>query len=166
MNETLQYVLMLTCYIFIHIFKFNICTHWCIMNQQWPLQLKSLFCVLLHMCQTLSSSAFVSSPIYGPSCFPVIISSVSVSRVSWLCLPIYSLFCPMLPVDYCYCHMCQTRVDVRSCVSSICYSLNTPFVTILVPGSPCAALWQWTTKPVIRDHFWKLRFTLHLKLIG
>ncbi len=38
----------------------------------------------------------------------------------------------MLPVDYCYCHMCQARVDVRSCVSSVCYSLNTPFVTILV----------------------------------
>ncbi len=83
-----------------------------------------LYPVWLCMCQTLSSSAFVSSPIYGPSCFPVIISSVSVSLVSWLCprclqlcLPIYSLFCPMLPVDYCVnvnCVnvMCQACLDV------------------------------------------------------
>ncbi len=95
--------------------------------------------ILLVACQTLSSSAFVSSPIYGPSCFPVIISSVSVSRVSWLCprclqlcLPIYSLFCPMLPVDYWYCHMCQARVDVHSCVPSVCYNPR-----LLVPGSQC-----------------------------
>ncbi len=58
-------------------------------------------------CQTLSSSAFVSSPLYGPSCFPVIISSVSVSlvlimsQVSPVMSPYISLFYPMLPVDYC-----------------------------------------------------------------
>ncbi len=58
-------------------------------------------------CQTLSSSAFVSSPLYGPSCFPVIISSVSVSlvlimsQVSPVMSPFISLFYPMLPVDYC-----------------------------------------------------------------
>ncbi len=92
--------------------------------------------------ETLSSSAFVSVPIYGPSCFPVIISSVSVSRVSWLCprclqlcLPIYSLFCPMLPVDYCKCHVsnlfgCSFLCLRRS--SSIKY----PVCYILVPGSP------------------------------
>ncbi len=58
-------------------------------------------------CQTLSSSAFVSSPLYGPSCFPVIISSVSVSlvlimsQVSPVMSPYNSLFYPMLLVDYC-----------------------------------------------------------------
>ncbi len=58
-------------------------------------------------CQTLSSSTFVSSPLYGPSCFPVIISSVSVSlvlimsQVSPVMSPYISLFCLMLPVDYC-----------------------------------------------------------------
>ncbi len=47
-------------------------------------------------------------PIYGPSCFLLIISSVSPSRVSWLCsrcpllvLSIYSVFFPMFPVG-CY----------------------------------------------------------------
>ncbi len=63
---------------------------------------------ILHSgCQTLSSSAFVSSPLYGPSCFPVIISSVSVSlvlimsQVSPVMSPYNSLFYPMLLVDYC-----------------------------------------------------------------
>ncbi len=37
---------------------------------------------LCSFCHSLSSSAFVSSPLYGPSCFPVIISSVSVNLVS------------------------------------------------------------------------------------
>ncbi len=47
-------------------------------------------------------------PIYGPSCFLLIISSVSPSRVSWLCsrcpllvLSIYSVFFPVFPVG-CY----------------------------------------------------------------
>ncbi len=63
--------------------------------------------ILLYYCHSLSSSAFVSSPLYGPSCFPVIISSVSVSlvlimsQVSPVMSPYISLFYPMLPVDYC-----------------------------------------------------------------
>ncbi len=61
----------------------------------------------IYRCHSLSSSAFVSSPLYGPSCFPVIISSVSVSlvlimsQVSPVMSPYISLFYPMLPVDYC-----------------------------------------------------------------
>ncbi len=66
-----------------------------------------LIIVMQHYCHSLSSSAFVSSPLYGPSCFPVIISSVSVSlvlimsQVSPVMSPYISLFYPMLPVDYC-----------------------------------------------------------------
>ncbi len=57
-------------------------------------------------CQTLSSSAFVSSPLYGPSCSPSLVDlSPSVSwlrpRCFQLWLPIYSLFCLMFPVGYC-----------------------------------------------------------------
>ncbi len=66
-------------------------------------------------------------PIYGPSCFPVIISSVSVSRVSWLCsrcvqlvLSIYSLLNPcFLSVVEC--------LPMCSCVSYVCGSLKPLF---------------------------------------
>ncbi len=67
---------------------------------------KPHFVWLVLYCHSLSSSAFVSSPLYGPSCFPVIISSVSVSlvlimsQVSPVMSPYISLFYPMLPVDY------------------------------------------------------------------
>ncbi len=49
----------------------------------------------------------------------------------------YSLFCPMLPVDYCKCHVsnlfgCSSPC---SCVSSVRHPLNTLFVTSSSPRS-------------------------------
>ncbi len=129
--------------------------NWGFLHVLWFLWIPWIFLqYYVWYCQTLSSSAFVSSPIYDPSCFPVIISSVSVSRVSWLCPRclqlmspyIYSLFCPMLPVDYCKCHVsnlfgCSSPC---SCVSSVRHPLNTLFVTSSSPRSwlPRAAPWQ------------------------
>ncbi len=58
--------------------------------------------LLVRLCFSVSCVSLPLVPIYGPSCSPVIMSSVSPSRVSWLCsrcvelvLSIYSLFCLM-----------------------------------------------------------------------
>ncbi len=70
-------------------------------------------------CSPMSSVSLPPVPIYGPTYFLFIISSVSPSRVSWLysrcpslILSIYSVFCPMFPVG---CYICS----LWSCLCSI-----------------------------------------------
>ncbi len=94
--------------------------NWGFLHVLWFLWIPWIFLqYYVWYCQTLSSSAFVSSPIYGPSCFPVIISSVSVSRVSWLCPRCLQLCLHIYIVCYAPCYlwiivnvMCQTCLDV------------------------------------------------------
>ncbi len=92
------------------------------------------------LCHSLSFSAFVSSPLYGPSCFPVIL----VQSVSALCLDYVpgvssyvSLYKSVLPHVTCglllmsACKPVSMFVPVFLCLLRLSF-LNTPFVTILV----------------------------------
>ncbi len=88
----------------------------------------------------MSSVSLPPVPIYGPSYFLFIISSVSPSRVSWLysrcpslVLSIYSVFCPMFPVG---CYICHSGL-LRSLWSCLC-SIKNQFVKEFHVSSFCA----------------------------
>ncbi len=61
---------------------------------------------IVRLCFPVSCMSLPLVPKYGPSCFLFVMSSVSPSRLSWLCsrcvelaLSIYSLLCPMFAVS-------------------------------------------------------------------